>query len=277
MKFKILADSSCDVTEDLQKKTGVELIPLTMRLGEKIYKDDKSLDIREYIKAMKEYKSHPKTSCPSIQDFMDKFREGDNVFVVTISSRLSGTYNAAVQAKNIIREELSDKFIHVFDSKSAAIGETMVHLNIHEYIKKNLENAEIVEKVTRYIEEMKTFFLLEDLDNLTKAGRLNPIVAKAANILSIKPVMGAHDGSIRLVSKVRGYKRAFQRLIDVIGEEGTHLEDKVLGISHCNCLHRAQRLKEEIQKRYPFKDIIIAEMGGLSSTYANQGGLVIAF
>ena len=277
MKFNIFADSSCDVTEDLQKKTGVELIPLTMRLGEKSYKDDKSLNISEYIKAMKEYKSHPKTSCPSIQDFMDKFRESDNNFVVTISSKLSGTYNAAVQAKNIIQEEFSNKFIHVFDSKSASIGETMVHLKIYEYIKKNMENNEIVEKVTRYIEEMKTFFLLEDLDNLTKAGRLNPIVAKAANILSIKPVMGSDDGSIRLVSKVRGYKRAFQRLIDIIGEEGTHLEDKVLGISHCNCLQRAQKLKEEIQKRYAFKDIIIAEMGGLSATYANQGGLVIAF
>lgn len=277
MKYKILADSSCDVTDEIKKNTGVELVPLTLRLDDKEYVDDHNLDLKSYLKAMKESKTAPKTACPSIQDFLDRFRDSDNIFVVTISSKLSGTYNSAMQAKEIIKEEFQDKFIHVFDSMSAAIGETLVHLKVHESLKANLKNNEIVDKVNNYIKEMKTFFLLENLDNLAKSGRLNPIVAKAANMLSIKPIMGSQEGAIRLVEKVRGYERAFQRLVDVIGEEGSNLENKVLGIAHCNCIQRALKFKEKVMERYRFKDIIVVEMAGLSSTYANEGGLVIAF
>ena len=277
MDYKLIADSCCEVTEEIQKETGVKLVPLTLRIDDKEYIDDESLDIIAYLKAMKESKNAPKTACPSIQDFLNHFTDGDNIFVVTLSSKLSGTYNSAMQAKDIIMEEYKDKFIHVFDSLSAVVGETLVLLKIHEYIKNNLKSSDIVEKVTDYIQEMKTFFLLESLDNLAKAGRMNPLVAKAANILSIKPVMGEHNGNIRLVDKVRGYERAFQRLVNIIGEEGSRLEDKVLGIAHCNCFQRAMKFKEEVVKKYSFKDIIVVDTAGVSSTYANQGGLVIAF
>lgn len=277
MNYKIIADSCCDVTEEMKKETGVELVPLTMRIEDKEYVDDDTLDINSYLMDMKNSKTAPKTSCPSIQDFIDRFTGSDNIFVVTVSSSLSGTYNAAMQAKNIFLEEFKDKFIHIFDSMSAVAGETLVHLKIHEYLKNNLRNGEVVERVNRYINEMKTFFLLENMDNLVKSGRLNPIVAKAATILNIKPIMGEKNGTIRLVDKVRGYERAFQRLVDIIGEEGSRLEEKVLGIAHCNCLERAMKFKEQVLKRYPFKDIVVMEMGGVSSTYANQGGIVIAF
>ena len=277
MDYKIIADSCCDVTEDIKKVTGVELVPLTLRIGDKEYVDDDSLDIGNYLQEMKNSKTAPKTSCPSIHDFLERFRDKKNIFVVTISSALSGTYNSAMQAKAIIEEEFKDKFIHVFDSMSAVVGETLVHLKIHEYLKKNLKNTEVVDKVNKYIKEMKTFFLLENTDNLVKSGRLSPIIAKAANILNIKPIMGDDNGNIRLVDKVRGYERAFRRLADIIGEEGSRLEEKVLGIAHCNCLERAMKFKEMVMKKYPFKDIIVVEMGGLSSTYANDGGLVIAF
>jgi len=277
LKYKIIADSSCDVTDEIKNNTGVELVPLTLRLDDKEYLDDHTLDLKGYLKAMKASKSAPKTSCPSIQDFLDRFKDSDNIFVVTISSKLSGTYNSAMQAKAIINEEFQDKFIHVFDSMSAAIGETLVHLKLHEAIMDNLKNNEVIDKVNGFIKEMKTFFLLENLDNLAKSGRMNPIVAKAANMLSIKPIMGSHEGTIRLVDKVRGYERAFQRLVDVIGEEGSNLENKVLGIAHCNCFQRALKFKEKVMEKYRFKDIIVVEMAGLSSTYANEGGLVIAF
>lgn len=277
MSTKIIADSACDLTEEMRRKMGIELVPLTLRLEDKEFVDDENLDVRAYIKAMNDCKTAPKTSCPSVQDFMDRYKDAENIFCVTISSKLSGTYNSAIQAKNAMIEEASDRFIHVFDSMSACIGETLVSLKVYENTMNNLKNIEVVDKVSNYIKEMKTFFLLESLEHLAKAGRINPLIAKAANMLSIKPVMRALDGDIRLVEKVRGYERAFNRLVAIIGEEGTDLEEKVLGISHCNCLDRALRLKAQIMKKYNFKDIILVETAGLGSTYMDDGGLVIAF
>jgi len=278
MKYKIVADSSCDLTREMKENMNIEIVPLTLRLGNKEYRDDENLNVKEYIKDMSSFKASPETSCPSPKDFIEKYKGDESTFVVTLSSKLSGTYQSAVLAKNLFKESIENKFIHVFDSLSASVGETMVCKKIHELAAKGMHELEIVEKVTSYISEMKTFFLLESLDHLAKAGRLNPIIAKIASALEIKPIMGANGaGSIRLVEKVRGYKRAFNKLVDIIGIEGSKLEDKVLGIAHCNCIDRALKFKDEALKKYNFKDVIIVEMAGLSSTYADDGGLVIAF
>ncbi|NLB42625.1 MAG: DegV family protein [Clostridiales bacterium] len=277
MDYRIIADSCCDISEEMQKETGIELVPLTVRIGDEGYVEKTTLESTAFMQQMKNSKNPPKTSCPSIYDFLQYFKDGDNIFVVTVTSKLSGTYNAAMQAKKMALEEFKGKFIHVFDSLSAVVGETMVHLKIHECIKNNLNNSDVIDKVNNYIKEMKTFFLLESLDHLAKSGRLNPLIAKAASVLSIKPIMGDKNGTIRLVDKPRGYERALKRLVDIIGEEGSRLEEKVLGIAHCNCYQRALKLKELVMEKYLFKDVLIVEMGAVSSTYADQGGIVIAF
>jgi len=256
----------------------ISIVPLTLRLGDKEYVDDESLDINEYLNDMGSCQSAPQTSCPSVNDFIERFRESDNIFVVTLSSKISGTYNSAMLAKNMIIENFKDKYIHIFDSLSASVGETLVSQKIHSYIKANLSLSEIVEKVSGYISEMKTFFLLENIDNLAKSGRISPIIAKVGSLLNIKPIMGSDgNGNIRLVEKARGYKKAFQRLIETIGEHGSRLDEKILGIAHCNCINRALEFKDQVLRKYNFKDIIIVEMRGLSTTYANNGGIVIAF
>lgn len=277
MAVKIVADSSCDLNDKLKKELTIKIAPLILELDNKSYIDDETLDVLAYVNNMALCKTSPKTACPSPEDYLKRYAGPESTFVVTLSHALSGSYNSAVLAKNIFLEEVGNKFIHVFDSLSASVGETLVVLKINELSKLNLADIEIVEKVTNYINEMKTFFLLESLDHLAKAGRLNPIIAKIASMLSIKAIMGGDNGTIKLVEKVRGYKRAFIRFIDIIGEEGKNLEDKVLGIAHCNCLDKALQLKEEALKRYNFKDVIIVEMNGLSSTYADEGGIVIAF
>lgn len=278
MAVKIVADSSCDLSREMKENMNIDIAPLILQLGDKNYLDDESLDTRDYVKAMGESENSPKTSCPSPEDYMKRYQGDESIFVVTLSNKLSGSYNSAILAKNIFLEEIGEKFIHVFDSFSASAGETLIALKINELAKKNFSDIEIVEKVTSYIKEMKTFFLLESLDHLAKAGRLNPIVAKLANMLSIKPIMGAtEEGTIKLVEKTRGYKKAFKRFVEIIGEEGSNLEEKVLGIAHCNALDKALNFKDEVLKKYNFKDIVIVEMGGLSSTYADDGGIVVAF
>jgi DegV family protein with EDD domain len=181
-------------------------------------------------------------------------------------------------AKKMLLENAEDKFVHVFDSFSASIAETLISIKIFELAKKNYDNLQIIEKVNEYINSMKTYFLLESLENLMKNGRLGKVKGRIASLLNIKPVMGAtKDGDINLVESVRGYQRAFMRFVDIIGEQGEKLEEKVIGIAHVNCRERAEEFKRELMKRYKFKDIIIVETAGLSSVYANQGGIIVAF
>jgi DegV family protein with EDD domain len=278
MAYKIVADSSCDLTEDMKRDLNIEFAPLKLQLLDKVYIDDESLNIKAYLHAMKECPESPKTACPSPQDFMKHYEGDEAVFVVTISKELSGTHNSASLAKDIYLEDHPEKFIHIFNSKSASSGETLIALKIADCVKRGLTNEQIVEEVETYIENMHTFFLLESLDHLAKAGRLNHVVAKIASLLSLKPIMGAtEEGTIKLFHKVRGYNKAFNKFVDTIGEYGNDFESKTLAIAHCNCFERAVAFKEEVSKKYPFKEIIIVEMAGLSSTYADDGGLVIAF
>jgi DegV family protein with EDD domain len=277
MAVKIIADSSCDLTDEMKNEMKVDIAPLILQLGSKEFVDDENLDIKQYVKEMGESSIAPKTACPSPDDYMRRYEGQESTFVVTLSSKLSGSYNSAMLAKDMFLEEVGKKFIHVFDSLSASSAETIIAMKIHELAKLNISDFEIVERVSKYIKEMKTYFILESLEHLAKAGRLNPIVAKVASMLSIRPIMGAEEGSIKLVEKARGYKKAARRLVEIIGEEGKNLEEKVLGISHCNCLEKALEFKEEVLKKYNFKDIVIVEMKGLSSTYADDGGIIIAF
>ena len=280
MKYKIIADSSCDLNEEIKDKLKVSLVPFKIDVDDKKYVDDENLDTMELIDAMKKSPNPVRTSCPSPGDFAEQYKStaADNIFVVTISSNLSGTYNSAVLAKNIIKDTEPNKFIHVFDSKSASVGETLVAMKIHELIEEKVSHLEIIEKVEKYIKEMKTYFILESLDNLIKSGRLSKTKGLLANILNLKPILGSDgDGNIKLFENVRGTKKAFRRLVELIGETGEKLEEKILAISHANALEKAEELKNEIQKRYKFKDIILVKQAGLSTAYADEGGIIIVF
>ncbi|WP_066504518.1 DegV family protein [Abyssisolibacter fermentans] len=276
--FKIISDSSCDLNDKLKKLLNINIVPLNIQVGNKNFLGVESLSPQKIIGEMKKCLTSPKTSSPSPEKFINAFKGIEKVFVVTLSSKLSSTYNNAMLAKEIFLEDMGKKFIHVFDSKSASVGQTLVSMKIAEYIQQNLSEKIIVEKVNSYIDEMKTFFVLESLDNLVKAGRISKLKGKLASTLSIKPIMKGNDlGEIELVKKVRGTKKALEKLIDIIESEGLNIEDKILGITHCNCLDRALKFKEDVVKRLNFKDVIIVEAAPISTVYANEGGIVIAF
>jgi DegV family protein with EDD domain len=279
MKCKIIADSSCDLSKELLKKMSVELVPLTLQLKEKIFVDDSKLDLGAYLKEMKECPTPPKTACPSPDAFMKSFvSETKVVFVVTLSSKLSGTFNSARLAREMFLEENKDYFIHVFDSLSATSAESLITMKIFELSKTEVNPEELVKKVEEYIHSLKTIFLLDNVDHLAKNGRLNPIIAKVASVLSIKLILGADGkGEIKLVTEGFGYNRAFKKLLASIGQQGTNLEEKTLVIAHCLAPERAQKFYDEVMATYKFKNVVVVKMGGLSSTYSDEGGLVIAF
>ena len=278
MDYRIVADSSCDLNQDLKEKLNISLVPFKIDVEDRTFIDDETMNTTELINAMRNSQNPIRTSCPSPGDFVKEYKKADNIFVITISSQLSGTYNAAVLAKEMIQEEDPEKFIHVFDSKSASVGETLIAIKIHESIENGLNNIEVVEAVENYINQIDTFFILESLDNLIKNGRISRTKGLIANALNLKPIMGATvDGQIRLVENVRGTKRAFKRLVEIIGESGVRFEERILAISHTNALEKAEGLKREIESKYNFKEIILVKTAGLSSGYAYDGGVILVY
>lgn len=278
MDYKIVADSSCDLNEELEKKLDVSLVPFKIDIDEKSFIDDENLDILEFKKAMKASPNPIRTSCPSPGDFVEEYKKAENIFVVTISAALSGTYNSAILAKDMIMEEFPEKFVHVFDSKGASITETLTAMKIDELIAEKCNALEIVEKVEQYIKEMTTYFISESLDNLIKNGRISKTKGLIANVLNLKPLMGANDkGEIVLVENHRGSKKAFKRLVEIIGESKLNFENRILAISHADALDRAEDLRKEIKEKYNFKDVIIVETNGLSTAYVNHQGIILAF
>lgn len=276
--YKIVADSSCDLNEELEERLNITLVPFKIDIDDDSFIDNKDLNVQEMVLAMKKSPNPIKTSCPSPGDFLEEYKKNKDIFVVTISSRLSATYNSAILARDMAKEEDPDKFIHVFDSKSASVAETLIAIKIDELIREKLSNSEIVEKVEKYITEMKTYFISESLDNLIKNGRISQTKGLIANVLKLKPIMGPNpEGEIVLIENARGTKRAFSRLVEIIGEGKKNFEDKVMVISHANIETRALALKEELEKLYNFKDIIIVETKGLSTGYVNDGGIILAY
>ncbi len=175
-------------------------------------------------------------------------------------------------------EKDSEKFVHVFDSKGASVTETLTAIKIGELVEKGLSKEEIVEKVEDYIKDMKTYFISEDLSNLIKNGRISKTKGLIATLLNFKPIMGADsEGNIELVENIRGSKKAFNRLVEIIGESKKDFKEKILAISHANALEKATNLKLKIEELYNFKDVIIVDTRGLSTAYVNHEGIILAF
>lgn len=276
MDYKLVVDSCCELIPELNE-LNTQSAALSIMLDGVNYTDDEHLDIQHFIKAMRSSKTAAKSACPSPDVFAEKFKKGMNVFAVTLSSKLSGSYNSAVLGAKLAMEDCPERKVHVFDSQSASAGEIAVSLKIKECIDQKMDFDSIVNTVTKFIKEMKTFFILETLDSLIKAGRMNRIVGYAASMMSLRPIMGSDNGMIKLCEKARGSVRAFTRLVDLIGENCTNFAERTLVITHCNNERQAHFIKTEAMRRFHFKDVKVASTGGISTMYANEGGVVIAF
>lgn len=194
---------------------------------------------------------------------------------MTLSSELSGSYNSAELGKNLFLEEHPEKKAYVFNSRSASVGETLIGLKIQECEEAGMSFEEVVEHVEAYIAKQKTWFVLENLDTLRKNGRLSHMKAILATALKIKPVMtSTPEGTIEQLAQARGMNKALVKMVDSIVEYVGHDQDRILAISHCNCPQRAEMMKEELSKRLHLKDIIVVDTAGVSSMYANDGGII---
>ena len=200
----------------------------------------------------------------------------ERVYAVTLSSNLSGSYNSAVLGKNLLLENRPEQKIYVFDSRSASVGETLIAMKIRECEEQGMAFEQVVETVEAYIDSQNTYFVLENLETLRKNGRLSNLKAFVASALKIKPVMGSTpEGTIVQLDQARGINKAVMKMVDYVAQRAKDSEEKVLAISHCNCPARAEIVKEAILQRVSVKDVVILDTAGVSTMYANDGGVIV--
>lgn len=277
MSYKIVLDSCGELPERLEKDSRFERVALGLEVGDYRIMDDANFNQREFLKQVAACPTCPKSSCPSPEKYKEAcVTEADHVYIVTLSSHLSGSYNSAQLGKKLYLESFGHKDICVVDSHSASSGETQIALKAMELEEEGLPFAEIVNRLEAFRDEMNTYFVLDNLETLRKNGRLSGIKAIVANTLSIKPVMGAREGVIIQRGQAIGIKKGLAKMADYVVKEIKEGEKKRIIITHCNCPDRAEFVKRLILDKIKCREIMILETAGVSSMYANDGGVIIA-
>ncbi|EHS58710.1 DegV family protein [Paenibacillus kribbensis] len=277
MRYKIIADSCCDLTTELKEQLQITTIPLNMTLGEKCFIDDDTLDLPQFMEEMKACTTKIGSASPSPLLYKEAFQGTHTSFAITLSSNLSSSYASALIGKDMAEEE-NGADVHVFDSKSASAGQVLLALKLRKLIDEGYHKSEIISSLETFITKMKTYFVLENLDNLVKNGRMNKITGKILSFLHIRPILGSDgDGNIALFTQARGQNQIIEKLADTIEKSGRDTEGESIVITHCNNPGLAEKLMTALKNRYQFKDIHIVSTRGISSMYANDKGIIMAF
>lgn len=278
MSFKIIVDSCCDLNAELQDTGLFHTVPLTIYVGDAEYRDDSTMDTELLVDAMAMCEDAAHTACPSPAEYLAAYEaaEGD-IYVVTLSALLSGSHNSAWQAAQIFREDHPDHNIHVFNSCSASAGETLIALRLAKLAGQGLPFQQVVAEMNQFISNMNTLFVLENLDVLRKAGRLTRVQSLVTGALRVKLVMGSTpEGEIRKHGQALSIRQALSKLVSLMASDDRH-RGRLLCISHCLCRDRAEYVRMLALKACDFADVRITETRGISSFYANNGGIVVAY
>ena len=275
--YQVILDSCGELTEEMKRDGHFMNAPLTIEVGGHHIIDDETFDQKQFLKWVKESPEPPHSACPSPEVYKRAFmNDAKHHYAVTLSAELSGSCSSALLGRELCLEEFPEKKIHVFNSRSASIGETLIALKIRECEEKGFSFEQVIETVEKYIDSQTTWFVLESLDALRKNGRLTGLKAAVATVLNIKPVMmSTPSGNIQQLCQVRGTNRALMRMIDNIVETVTHPEEKLLAISHCNCEERGRLVLDELRRRLHLKDAFLVDTRGISSLYASDGGIIV--
>lgn len=273
-KIKIVADSSCDLFG--LKHTEFASAPMKVLTDEKEFIDNEALDVAEMVDYMYRYKGKSRSSCPNTYDWLTAFGDADDIFCVTITSSLSGSYNSARVAKETYESENEGKRVFVIDTLSAGPEVTLVVEKLEEYVESGMEYEEICDKITAYLKKTGLVFMLRSLKTFANNGRVSPIVARLVGIAGICIVGKASDeGTLEPKHKCRGEKRSLETLVESLASEG--FRSGKISIGHCQNESAAVHVKELILEKFKDVSIEIHKLKGLCSFYAEKGGILVGF
>lgn len=277
MAVKIITDTMCDVPKEFAEKYGIRIMPLTVHFGEESYKDGVEISTEEFYRKLEASENLPTTSQVPPIEFLEVFKQeldkGNEIICINGSSKMSGTYNSAVLAKNQLE---SDK-IHVIDSEGVTMGAGMLAIKAARLAEQGMHCTEIVEEIRESVKRMKYFYIVDTLKYLHKGGRISISAAVLGSILNIKPIITIKEGKLEMVDKARGIKKALAAALDIIKENGWTLENKVVGINHTIAPDNLALLEEYLTKEYHIKEIIRGEVGSVVATHAGPGAVAFYF
>lgn len=280
MNVKILVDSACDLTEEQYNKYGIEMIPLTVQLDNKEYRDGIDITPKTIYDAMRKGKK-PMTSQVSLQTFKSIFtkyaEKKQPLLYLAFSSELSGTYQTAKMMEQQVRDEYPDAELHVLDTKCASIGYGLVAIRVAKLAHEGAKMDELIEMASYHATHMEHIFTVDDLNYLYRGGRVSRTAAFVGTLLNIKPILHVDSGRLIPIEKIRGSKRLLDRMLEIMDERGIDFENQMIGISHGDDLERAEKLAEKIKEKYPVKDVIIEMVGAVIGAHSGPGTLALFF
>ena len=276
MSYKIVVDSCCELPDSYKKDSRFQIVPLGLEVGDYVIQDDENFNQKEFLQKVADYPLCPKSSCPSPEKYREAYHdEADEVYAVTLSSHLSGSYNSAELGRSLYGEKYGEKKIHVVDSESASCGETQLVEKIIACKEAGLGFGETVKAVETFKRKMRTYFVLDNLETLRKNGRLSSVKALVASTLNIKPVMVGNRGVIEQKGQAIGVNKALAKMADFIVGDVEKPEERMLMITHCNCPERADYMRGLMEKKASYRKVLIMDTAGVSSMYANDGGVIV--
>ena len=273
-KIRIVSDSSADMLTS--RVTEFSSAPMKIITKDREFVDTPELDVVEMVEFLAKYKGRSQTSCPNPHDWINAFGEADEVFCVTITSGLSGSYNSACSAKQLYEEQNPTRRVFVLDTLSAGPEMTLAVRKLEEYISEGLSFDEISKRITEYIKGTGLIFMLKSLKNFANNGRVSPIVAKIVGIAGLCIVGKASEqGTLEPIHKCRGEARSLDALIAEMEKAG--FKHGTVSIGHCLNEDGARQLEKKIREKFEDIRVDIHPFRGLCSFYAEKGGLLVGF
>lgn len=278
-KIKIITDSACDLDVDVLDDLGIHMIPITVYFKDKSYYDRVSISTEIFYENLKKSEEIPKTSQITPGVFVESFKkyidEGYHIICICFSSKLSGTYQSACVAKEMLETDEID----VFDSKSASVGFGLIVREAALMVKEGKTKEEIMDRITFMRNRMEHIFAVGSLDMLKKGGRITKVQAVVGNILGVRPILQIQDGAIIPYEKARGRNAVVKKMVDTVKERGFEIEKQVVGLNFAGkeSLELLEALKKELKNQFNIKEFFISEIGAAIGSHSGPGTVSVFF
>lgn len=278
--MRLFADSASDLPKDFFENENVILFPLRVHIGDQDYEDIRGIQSIKVFDAIRAG-NHPKTSQVSPEEMLSAFeqlaKDGDEGYYIAFSSELSGTYSTAVMVADQVREEYPELKLTILDSKAASLGYGLLVKEAASLRTAGQPLEKIIEKTRFMADHLESLFTVEDLDYMAKGGRISKGSAFVGGLLNIKPLLHVEDGKLVPIEKLRGRKKVIKRMIELMKERGTQLDQQIIAISHGDDEEFANVLKQEIEENFHPQKIEIHMIGSVIAAHTGPGTLALFF